>query len=189
MNDAARDGQIAEMAVLLEAVGRNRDVDAFETLFRHFAPRVRAYMARQASDRQVAEELMQETMALVWNKAALFDPARGNVEAWVFTIARNLRISAYRKARRPEFDPNDPAFVPENEPLADTGLERRQDAERLHDAMKSLPPEQLELLKHSFFNDMPHSTIAEQLGLPLGTVKSRIRMAFAKLRVALEDRS
>lgn len=188
MTDAVRDDKIEDMTTLLIAVAQSRDVDAFETLFRYFSPRIRAYMARQVRDRQTAEELMQETMIMVWNKAALFDPARGNVEAWVFTIARNLRISAYRKVRRPEFDPNDPAFVPADEPAPDAGVDRRQESERLHEAMKRLPPEQLELLQYSFFNDTPHSTIAEQLGIPLGTVKSRIRMAFAKLRAALEER-
>ena len=188
MSETVKSDDAVDMPELLASVASRRDVDAFEVLFRHFSPRIRAYMARQVRDRQLAEELMQETMMMVWNKAALFDPTRGNVEAWIFTIARNLRVSAYRKARRPEFDPTDPAFVPDDEPPADAGYERKQDAERLHKAMKTLPPEQLELLQHSFFNDTPHSTIAQQLGLPLGTVKSRIRMAFAKLRAALEER-
>lgn len=189
MNVAAKNNEIDDLPALLAAVGKDRDVDAFEALFRYFAPRIRSYMARQVRDRQAAEELMQETMMMVWNKAALYDPTKGNAEAWIFTIARNLRISAYRKLKRPEFDPNDPAFVPDDELPADHGYEQKQEAERLHRAMKKLPPEQLELLKHSFFDETPHSAIAEALGIPLGTVKSRIRMAFAKLRVALEDRS
>ncbi|MUO80403.1 sigma-70 family RNA polymerase sigma factor [Agrobacterium vitis] len=178
-----------DMSSMLAAVARERDVEAFETLFRHYGPRVKAYMARQARDQQAAEELMQETMMVVWNKAALFDPDRGNVSAWIFTIARNLRVSAYRKQNRPEFDPNDPAFVPDEVMPADQDLENRQDAERLHKAMGQLPQEQLELLQRSFFHEIPHSALAKEFNLPLGTVKSRIRMAFAKLRAALEDRS
>ncbi|MDQ0455507.1 sigma-70 family RNA polymerase sigma factor [Rhizobium paknamense] len=176
------------MSHLLAAVARDRDKEAFETLFRHYAPRVKAYMARQARDSQAAEELMQETMMAVWNKAALFDPERGNVSAWIFTIARNLRVSAYRKDRRPEFDPQDPAFVPDDVPSADEEYQSRQEAERLRIAMQDLPSEQRELLQLSFFNEVSHSTIAKDLNLPLGTVKSRIRMAFAKLRAALDDR-
>nr|WP_250955676.1 sigma-70 family RNA polymerase sigma factor [Rhizobium sp. CG5] len=182
------DLETEDMSALLAAVGRDRSVEAFEKLFRYYAPRVRSYMARQSRDGQAAEELMQETMMMVWNKANLFDPQRGNVSAWIFTIARNLRVSAYRKDRRPDFDPNDPAFVPDDEAAADVQLEDRQEAERLHRAMLSLPQEQLDLLKRSFFNDASHSAIAKELDIPLGTVKSRIRMAFAKLRAALEDR-
>jgi RNA polymerase sigma-70 factor (ECF subfamily) len=188
-NGMIMDVEIEDMPRLLVAVAQHRDVEAFETLFRHFAPRVKAYMARQARDSQLAEELMQETMMMVWNKAALFDPERGNVSAWIFTIARNLRVSAYRKAKRPEFDPTDPAFVPDDVAPADEELESRQEAERLHKAMQDLPKEQMELLQRSFFHEVPHSALAKEFNLPLGTIKSRIRLAFAKLRAALDDAS
>jgi RNA polymerase sigma-70 factor (ECF subfamily) len=177
-----------ELSALLAKVAGQRDVSAFEVLFRHYAPRVKAYMARLARDGQAAEELMQETMVAVWNKASQFDPARGNVSAWVFTIARNQRIDAFRRMRRPAFDPADPAFVPDDTPGVDVHLEGQQEAARLRRAMAELPEEQRELLKESFFNDRSHSAIAETFGIPLGTVKSRIRLAFAKLRAALEDK-
>lgn len=174
---------------LLACVGRDRDVEAFETIFKHYGPKVRAYMAKLARDGQAAEELMQETMLAVWNKAAQFDPTRGNVSSWIFTIARNQRIDAFRRAKRPVFDPSDPAFVPDDVPPADVEFEGRQEADRLRRAMETLPPEQLELLKMSFYREASHSTIAAELGLPMGTVKSRIRLAFAKLRAALEERA
>lgn len=174
---------------MLAAVGQSKDIEAFEALFRHYGPRVRAYMAQLARDGQAAEELMQETMLAVWNKAHQFDPARGNVSSWIFTIARNLRIDAYRKEKRPSFDPTDPAFVPDDVPPADVEFEGRQEADRLRRAMATLPAEQLELLQLSFYNEASHSTIAAKLGLPMGTVKSRIRLAFAKLRAALEERA
>jgi RNA polymerase sigma factor (sigma-70 family) len=173
------------MVELLRAVGARRDIDAYETLFRHFAPRVKAYMARMAGDSQQAEELMQETMIAVWNKADRFDPSRGAVSTWIFTIARNLRIDAFRRENRPDFDPNDPAFVPDDVAPADAELEARQASERLHQAIAALPEEQAALLKFSFFEDHTHSAIATRLNLPLGTVKSRMRLAFDKLRVAL----
>ncbi|GEO85299.1 RNA polymerase sigma factor [Ciceribacter naphthalenivorans] len=184
------DDEISQQSLshMLTAVGQKKDIVAFEALFRHYGPRVRAYMAKLARDGQAADELMQETMLAVWNKAHQFDPARGNVSSWIFTIARNLRIDAYRKEKRPVFDPTDPAFVPDDVPPADIEYEGRQQADRLHRALETLPSEQLELLKLAFFNEASHSTIAAELGLPMGTVKSRIRLAFAKLRAALEDR-
>ncbi|MCA8930396.1 MAG: sigma-70 family RNA polymerase sigma factor [Alphaproteobacteria bacterium] len=176
-----------DISALLAAVRDNGNIDAFETVFRHFAPRIRAYMLRLVKDARLAEELVQETMMTVWRKAALFDPAKGNAGTWVFTIARNLRIDSYRRAKRPDFDPDDPAFIPDPEPGADAALQARQAEARLHAAMKTLPPEQNELLHMAFFEELSHSTIAARLGLPLGTVKSRIRLAFAKLRAALEE--
>jgi RNA polymerase sigma-70 factor (ECF subfamily) len=173
-----------EMVGLLCAVGARRDLDAYEALFRHFAPRVRAYMARTGGDAQLAEELMQETMIAVWNKADRFDPAKGAASTWIFTIARNLRIDAYRREKRPDFDPNDPAFVPDDVP-ADAELDARQASEQLHQAIAALPEEQAALLKLSFFEGQTHSEMAARLKLPLGTVKSRMRLAFDKLRATL----
>lgn len=175
----------ADLSKLLTRVGQQRDVDAFETLFRHYGPRVRSFMAMKTRDTQLAEELMQETMMAVWNKAVQFDPARGNVSAWIFTIARNQRIDAFRR-KRPMFDENDPAFVKDDIPPADVELEERQDAELLRKAMEVLPPEQLDVLKRAFFDEASHSKIAQDMGIPLGTVKSRIRLAFEKLRSTLE---
>lgn len=173
----------------LVAVGKNADLEAFEDLFRHFGPKIRAYMMKRSADRHLAEELMQETMMTVWNKAAQFDPARGSASSWIFTIARNARVDAYRKSGRPAFDPSDPAFVPDEIMPADTMMEMDQEAGRLREAMGSLPPEQVELLKLSFYEEASHSMIAERLNLPIGTVKSRIRLAFSKLRDALGERS
>jgi len=174
------------MAALLVAVGARRDVEAFEALFRHFAPRVRAYMARLAGDSHLAEELMQETMVAVWNKADRFDPAKGAASTWIFTIARNLRIDAFRRDNRPDFDPNDPAFVQDDVAPADEMFESQEVSAQLHLAMASLPEEQVALLKLAFFEDRSHSAIATSLNMPLGTVKSRLRLAFAKLRAALD---
>lgn len=177
----------AELVRLLVRVGQYRDIGSFETLFRYYAPKVRAFMAMKTKDRQQAEELMQETMTSVWTKAIQFDPTRGNVSAWIFTIARNIRIDAYRR-KRPVFDVDDQALVPEETMPADREYEQAQEAEILRKALELLPPEQQDVLKRAFFEDTPHSAIAAQMGLPLGTVKSRIRLAFSKLRDALEGR-
>lgn len=177
--------KVPDMRELLCAVGARRDIKAYETLFRHFAPRVKAYMARMGGDSQLVEELMQETMILVWNKAERFDPSKGAASTWIFTIARNLRIDAFRREKRPDFDPNDPAFVPDDVAPADAEYNAREASEQLHQAIAALPDEQASLLKLSFFEDHSHSAIAARLNLPLGTVKSRMRLAFDKLRAAL----
>lgn len=175
-----------DMAMLLSAVGSQKDLIAYEKLFRHFGPRVKAYMARVSRDPHLSEELMQETMIAVWNKADKFDPARGEVSTWIFTIARNLRIDALRREKRPQFDPDDPAFAKENT-LTDDALNVQQSVDRLQRAIEALPPEQADLVRASFFDDESQSAIAERLKLPLGTVKSRMRLAFEKLRAALVD--
>jgi len=174
-----------DMSALLARIGRTHDVADFELLFRHFAPRVKAYMARTGSA-AAAEELMQETMIAVWNKAGLYQPGKGAASTWIFTIARNLRIDAFRRERHPEFDDNDPAFQPEIAPAADNRLEGEESANLVREGLAALPPDQAEVLRLAFFEDKSQSTIATALGLPLGTVKSRMRLAFAKLRGVVE---
>ncbi len=172
-----------QMTQLLLQVGRARDVDAFEMLFRHFGPRIKAYMAK--TDRRRAEELMQETMMTVWRKASLFDAGRGAAASWIFTIARNQRIDALRRDRRAEIDPDDPALVPETPVAADQALDNHQNAQLMRAALAELPSEQLQVLELAFYQEQSQSEIATQLALPLGTVKSRMRLGFAKLRAAL----
>jgi len=182
-----QDGKATQsMSELLLAVGQKQDINAFETLFRHFAPRVKAYMSRGGGSAS-AEELMQETMVAVWKKAAMYDASKGAASTWIFAIARNLRIDAYRRERRPEFDVNDPAFVADADPLADMVMSAFEDAGRVQEAMASLPPDQAAVLKLSFFEDQSQSAIATALNVPLGTVKSRMRLAFVKLRSIIGD--
>src|ERR1051326_4167081 len=175
----------ADYNALLIAVSAARDRSAFEALFRHFAPRIKAYLQRLGAGGAAAEDLAQEAMLSVWRKAQLFDPAKASAATWIFTIARNLRIDALRRDRRPEFDPNDPAFVPEAEPAADAGMVRADEDSRLREAITLLSPEQAKVVELSFFADKPHSLIAKELGLPLGTVKSRLRLAMTHIRTAL----
>ena len=172
---------------LMLAVSSRRDVDAFEVIFKHFAPRVKAYMAKLSADAQTAEELMQETMITVWNKADHYDFSKGALSTWIFTIARNQRIDAVRRTRRPEYDATDPAFVPDEEQPADMKIVQRQSANQLRAAMDNLPKEQCTLLELAYFEESTHSAIAKKLNLPLGTVKSRLRLAFSKLRAALDN--
>jgi len=165
----------------------DQDKASFSSLFRHFAPRVKSYMLRLGSDDSQAEELAQETMATVWRKAAQYDPARAAASTWIFTIARNLRIDAFRRTKRPELDPEDPALVPDAPPQGDAVVEHKQNAARIQVALAELPDEQRQVLHMSFFDEKTHSEIAESLDLPLGTVKSRIRLAFGRVKASLGD--
>jgi RNA polymerase sigma factor (sigma-70 family) len=179
----------ARLNALVVAVGRVRDAAAFKELFDHFAPRVKGYLMRLGSTATVAEDLAQEAMLTLWRKATLFDPERASASTWVFTIARNLRIDAVRKERRPELDANDPALQPEAARPVDESVDWAQTEGRLRQALAVLPREQAQIIELSFLADKPHGAIAKELGLPLGTVKSRIRLAMARLRLALGEGS
>ncbi|MGQ9364744.1 sigma-70 family RNA polymerase sigma factor [Azospirillum sp. ST 5-10] len=174
---------------LLLAVGRERDRAAFAALFTQVAPRLKAYLRRQGSDPQQAEELVQDVMLLVWRRAELFDPVRASAATWIFTVARNRRVDLRRRESRPEVDPADPALVPDPAEPADRRLEAAQSAGRLRAALDDLPPEQAELLRLAYFEDKPHSAISVERGIPLGTVKSRLRLALERLRKVLREPS
>ncbi len=182
-----RAGAADEMAERIAAVARAADRDAFAALFRYYAPRVKAYLMKLGSDAAAAEELMQEAMVLVWRKADQFDPARASPSTWVFAIARNLRIDAFRRERRPEIDLADPALVPESETSADTAMMNDQSAGRLNDALLALPENEQAVLRMAYFEDKSQARISSELRIPLGTVKSRVRLAFARLRAALGE--
>lgn len=179
--------QAQELNALLGRVAATRDRAAFAALFAHFAPRVKAYLLRLGAPPALAEDLAQEALLSLWRKAHLFDPAKASAATWLFTIARNLRIDAIRRERRPELDPDD--FAPEAELPADDGLALADDEARLRAALKGLPPDQVQVIELSFFADKPHSEIAVQLDIPLGTVKSRLRLAMARLKRVLGDAS
>jgi len=167
------------------AIARDRDRAAFVALYEHYAPRLKSYLLRlNAAD--AAEEMAQEAMLMVWRKAAQFDPQRASASTWIFTIARNLYIDRKRKERRPEIDPSDPMLVSDGDPAADTALAMRQSEHLVRAALATLPPEQAQVIELSFFSDKAHAAIAAELKLPLGTVKSRLRLALARLRAGLD---
>lgn len=161
-----------------------RDQAAFAALFRHFAPRIKAFLMRSGTDAALAEECAQDVMATVWQKAHLFDPSRATAATWIFTVARNRKIDALRKLRRPE--PEELTWGPEAEPAQDAALELRQDTEALSAALADLPTKQRELIERAYFGDLSHSEIAAETGLPLGTIKSRIRLALDRLRHSMK---
>jgi RNA polymerase sigma-70 factor (ECF subfamily) len=164
----------------LRRIHEHKDHAAFAELFAHFAPRVKAFLMKAGADETTAEECTQDVMATLWRKAHMFDQQRATVATWIFTIARNRRIDMIRREKRPE--PEALPWGPEHEPEPAEQVVLRQESERLVSALRRLPDTQRELVEKAYFADLSHSEIAEATGLPLGTIKSRIRLALEKLR-------
>ena len=195
-NSNALDDQKASIRAVTKAIPKNiwvdhlkriqtdQDQQAFAELFGYFAPRVKAFLMKSGAAPGMAEDCTQEVMATLWHKAHLFDPSRASVSTWIFTIARNKNIDALRKQRRPE--PEELTWGPEAEPEASDILVMQQESDQLGQAMKSLPGQQRELIEKAYFGDLSHSQIAAETGLPLGTIKSRLRLALTKLRQTMK---
>jgi RNA polymerase sigma-70 factor (ECF subfamily) len=176
-----------ELAGLIRAVA-NKDRQAFARLFEYFAPRIKGMMMRGGLAAAAAEDLAQDTLLAVWRKAHLYDPSVGSAAAWVFTIARNRRIDLARTAKRAPPEIADPgADSVDEEPLPDAALAAVQLEEQVRAALEHLNPDQKRVVQLSFFENRSHSEIAETLGIPMGTVKSRIRLAFQRLRDLLGE--
>jgi RNA polymerase sigma-70 factor, ECF subfamily len=171
---------------LMERVAQFKDKAAYSALFSYYGPRVKAYLLRLGADDALAEELAQDVMVIVWRKAELFDRTQASVSTWLFRIARNKRIDAIRRTKKPELDPNDPLLLPSAPVAADNLVSGAQRDQLVREAMVDLPSEQKLLLQQAFYDGLSHREIAEQTGTPLGTVKSRLRLAFLKLRAKLD---
>lgn len=175
------------MAEFLRRVAQKGDVEAFRKLFQIYAPRVKSYMMRQGADATMAEELAQETLLTVWRKAALFSDDKGSATTWIYTIARNLRIDRLR--REMTWLPLPDGYEQEASPgqLPDEAVAEGERRLRVQHALASLPADQYEVVALSYVEGLSHSEIADRLGLPLGTVKSRMRLAYLKIRESVED--
>ena len=174
----------ADMAALIKAVAEKSDHAAFATLFAHYAPRLKSFLMRQASP-EAAEEIAQEAMLSVWRKAAQFDSTKASAGTWIFTIARNLRIDRLRREGRPEVDMTDPYFD-QDEPTPDQNASASEEQKIIHEAVSQLPEDQAEVIRLAYFEEQSHSEIADSLDIPLGTVKSRLRLAMGRIRQATE---
>lgn len=172
-----------DWGAVLRRVADAQDSDAFAALFGHFGPRVKAYLMKSGADAASAEECAQDVMVTVWRKAGQFNPARASAATWIFTIARNRRIDMLRRDNRP--DPEDLPWGPEAEPDREDSLSLQQETEKLANALRELPEAQRSMIERAYFNDLSHSEIADSTGLPLGTIKSRIRLALERLRHSL----
>ena len=173
-----------DWAALMLAVRDRQDKAAFAALFRHFAPRVKAFLMKSGTEAALAEDCAQDVLATVWQKAHLFDPSRASVATWVFTIARNRRIDIARRDRRPEPEALDWGGDG-HEPDQAEVYEAAQETARLTEALSTLPEAQRALVARAFYGDLSHSELAAETGLPLGTIKSRIRLALERLRAKM----
>lgn len=179
------DNQDTRWITCIARVRDTRDRDAFAELFRHFAPRVKGFLIRSGSSDTLAEECAQDVMATVWQKAGQFDSSRASVATWIFTIARNRKIDMLRKQRQPE--PEELTWGPEAEPDQAEVIALQQESARLVAALRRLPDKQRSLVERAYFGNLSHSEIAAETGLPLGTIKSRIRLALDRLRHEMRD--
>ncbi|MGE3245708.1 MAG: sigma-70 family RNA polymerase sigma factor [Beijerinckiaceae bacterium] len=169
------------------AIAERRDRRAFARLFEHFAPRIKGFLLRGGAAASAADDLAQEALLTVWRKAGYFDPEKASASTWIFTIVRNLRIDGQRRIRRQAIYEAAMLHEDEEPPIRpDEALQSSQLQARVQDALRDLPEEQLAVVRLSFVDGKAHADIAEVLGIPLGTVKSRIRLAMNRLKGKLE---
>jgi RNA polymerase sigma-70 factor (ECF subfamily) len=174
------------MADLLQRIAERTDPAAFRELYEAYGPRVKAYMMRKGADAGTAEDLAQETLLTVWRKAGLYAGDRGSMTTWVFAIARNLRIDRLRREVPWQELPEGRLAEASSEPLPDEAMAEKERQMRVQAALAELPPEQKEVVSLAYLEGLSHSEIAGRLALPLGTVKSRMRIAYQKIRQTLE---
>ena len=184
-NSAAEATEPADEA-LLALIAEKRDKSAFALLFERYGARIKGYMIKSGASAELAEETAQEALLAVWRKAHLFDPSRATAPAWIFAIARNKRIDLIRRTARFEpLEEQEPVEGQETEPAAEAVFSGQERDRAVRDVLAELSEDQRIVVRMAFYEGRPHSEIAEILGLPLGTVKSRLRLAFGKLRTAL----
>jgi len=182
-----KDAVAEHHAKCLHRVAKKRDRNAFAELFDFYAPRLKSYLAGLRASPTLAEELSQEILLTVWTKAEQFERHKGSVNAWVFTIARNRYIDEIRKSSKPAIDPYDFELTLPEVKNSDDAYEQQELSVRLEQGLADLPAEQALVVRMCFLEGKSHSEISQILNIPLGTVKSRSRLAFARLRSALED--
>ena len=171
----------------LVKIAESQDISSFKKIFDYFSPRLKSFLMKSGADEAVAEEIIQETMAIIWTKADYYDPKVASPSTWIYTIARNKKIDILRKSRKAILEDIDTAILPPIESKADENIEHDQKFEMVAKYLDGLPADQLDLLKMNFFEEKSHGEIAEITKIPLGTVKSRIRLALEKIRGKLEQ--
>jgi RNA polymerase sigma factor (sigma-70 family) len=180
-------GRAHELDDLLTAVGTKRDGQAFSALFDHFRPRVQAQMVRTGLAPFAAADVTQDVMETIWSKAHLFDRSKSAAATWVFRIAHNRRIDVGRRSREQCHAAEDFLDIPDPAESSDACIDTAQREQHVHAALDALPQEQFKMVQLAFFEGLSHTTIAARTNLPVGTVKSRLRLAFSRLRRLLHD--
>lgn len=176
-----------EAIKLLHAIAQTQDQAAFASLYQSYAPRIKAYMIKKGAAPDTAEDLAQEAMAAVWKKARLYSSDKGSPTTWIFTIARNLRIDKIRRERVWQPLPEGHSETSSDDPSPDELLSDKERSQRVSEVLTELPEDQLAVVTLSFIEGLSHSEISAQLDIPLGTVKSRMRLAYQKIKPYVED--
>jgi len=171
----------------LRLVASEQDKEAFGRLYGQFAPKVKSYMMRYGADSAWADDLAQETMVQIWRKAGQYDPEKAAPATWIFRVARNLQIDRLRKRKMHEVELTAEADRADEGPTGHDRLVEKPDADKLRELVDTLPSDQMDVVRLSFFEGLSHSEIEQRLSIPLGTVKSRMRLAFGKLREAMGE--
>ena len=172
---------------LLVSVGQDRDREAFAELFGYFAPRIKSFLLKLGTDMSLAEEIAQEAMIIVWRRAETYNPQQSGAGTWIFTVARNKRIDRLRRENRPMPDFTDPAFNQDSPETGEIVVLRQEEETKIRHALKNLSEEQAKMIFSAYYEEKSHREISEESGVPLGTVKSRIRLALNRLRAHLDD--
>lgn len=175
---------VSEQTTWLIAVRDHKDRAAFSALFDFYGPRLKAMLIRAGTRGDRADDIVQDVMLTVWRKSDQFDPARAPASAWIYRIARNRHVDILRKENRPV--PEELHLADSHQDDADLSLALQQEAARLKSALAALSPDQREMIEKAYLGDLTHEDIRRQTGLPLGTVKSRIRLGLERLRHELK---
>ncbi len=178
--------RLAAQSIALERLGDHRDRTAFEELYVYFAPRLVAFFERRGLDRRRSQETMQDVMAKIWEKAPLFDPNKASASTWIYTLARNRLIDLIRKDERSKIDYTDPALRPDEPASPDQMLQEKDRALALQAAISALPADQAAVLTGIYMDGLKQADLADRLGIPLNTLKSRLRLALSKIRTSME---
>lgn len=185
-DDAVPSTSMDDQKTLIARIADASDRDAFKALFLHFGPRIKAMMMKAGADADQAEEIVQDVMMTVWRKSRLYAPERGAVSTWIYRIARNTRIDRLRRASSQPYEDVDSLELPSDQPDGEAEVFAQQRSEQVAEALATLPREQRRVIEFAYIHDMSQSEIAAKLTLPLGTVKSRMRLAYASLKGKLE---
>jgi RNA polymerase sigma-70 factor (ECF subfamily) len=180
-------GRASQLDDLLTAVGVERDGEAFTELFDHFRPRVHAQMLRLGLAPFAAADVAQDVMETIWCKAHQFDRSKSAAATWVFRIAQNRRVDVRRRSRDHIFFDTDLLAIPDPAPDNDDNIDAAQREQHVHAALEELPRDQFRMVQLAFFEGLSHASIAARTKIPIGTVKSRLRLAFTRLRRLLGD--
>ncbi|MEH6549203.1 MAG: sigma-70 family RNA polymerase sigma factor [Pseudomonadales bacterium] len=188
----AKDTSTPDWAEHLAAIAFHQDREAFARLFKHYAPKLKSYALSTATSgvslAQFSDELVQEVMVKVWQRAVQFDSSKAGATTWIFTIARNTRIDLLRRQNRHSnhMDADD-VWLEAHDGDPDTEFQQKRTHQVVREAVSQLPVEQSQVIAKVYLEGKSHSEVAEELGLPLGTVKSRVRLAMGKMKVLLEQ--